>query len=249
MNYYDVVVVGAGGAGLRAAIEASLDPTIRVAVVSKVYPTRSHTGAAQGGINAALGNVIPDDSPASHAFDTIKGSDFLADQEAVFFMCENAPEIIYELDRWGVPFSRLPDGRIAQRPFGGASFPRTVFSADRTGHVILHTLFEQALARENIHFYNEYFLLDILHDGNRVKGVALYDIKNGEVLNLRAKAVILATGRFCPHLLEEKHQRHRQYGGRSGSRIKGRTFSKGHGVYPVSSHGLGKDGDTALGSL
>jgi Succinate dehydrogenase/fumarate reductase, flavoprotein subunit len=197
MNYYDVVVVGAGGAGLRAAIEASLDPTIRVAVVSKVYPTRSHTGAAQGGINAALGNIIPDDSPASHAYDTIKGSDFLADQEAVFFMCENAPEIIYELDRWGVPFSRLPDGRIAQRPFGGASFPRTVFSADRTGHVILHTLFEQALARENIHFYNEYFLLDIIHDGNRIKGVALYDIKNGEVVNLRAKAVILATGGFA----------------------------------------------------
>jgi len=192
-----VVIVGAGGAGLRAAIEASMDPNIRVAVISKVYPTRSHTGAAQGGINASLGNVIPEDSPESHAFDTIKGSDFLADQDAVFFMCENAPDIIYELDRWGVPFSRLPDGRIAQRPFGGASFPRTVFSADRTGHVILHTLFEQALARDNIDFYNEYFLLDIIHNGVRVKGVSVYDIKNGEVLNIEAKAVILATGGFA----------------------------------------------------
>jgi len=192
-----VVIVGAGGAGLRAAIEASMDPNMRVAVISKVYPTRSHTGAAQGGINASLGNVIPEDSPESHAFDTIKGSDFLADQDAVFFMCENAPDIIYELDRWGVPFSRLPDGRIAQRPFGGASFPRTVFSADRTGHVILHTLFEQALARDNIDFYNEYFLLDIIHNGVRVKGVSVYDIKNGEVLNIEAKAVILATGGFA----------------------------------------------------
>ncbi|WP_448587822.1 FAD-dependent oxidoreductase [Thermocrinis sp.] len=197
MAKYDVVIIGAGGAGLRAAIEASMDPKVKVALISKVYPTRSHTGAAQGGINASLGNIVPDDSPTSHAFDTIKGSDFLADQDAVFFMCENAPDIIYELDRWGVPFSRLPDGRIAQRPFGGASFPRTVYSADRTGHVILHTLFEQALARENIDFYNEYFLLDIIHDGVRVKGVSVYDIKNGEVLNLQAKAVVLATGGFA----------------------------------------------------
>jgi NADH-dependent fumarate reductase subunit A len=164
-------------------------------------------------------------------------------------MCENAPEIIYELDRWGVPFSRLPDGRIAQRPFGGASFPRTVFSADRTGHVILHTLFEQALARENIHFYNEYFLLDLLHDGNRVKGVALYDIKNGEVVNLRAKAVILATGGFARIYWKRSTNAIGNTGDGVAACIKGRAFSKGHGVYPVSSHGLGKDGDPALGSL
>ncbi|MFN3263854.1 MAG: FAD-binding protein, partial [Aquificaceae bacterium] len=165
--------------------------------VSKVYPTRSHTGAAQGGLNAALGNAIPQDSPEAHAFDTIKGSDFLADQDAVYFMCRNAPDVVYELDRWGVPFSRMEDGRIAQRPFGGASFPRTVYSADRTGHVLLHTLFEQALARENIDFFNEFFLLDLIHNGQRVKGVSLYDIKNGEVVNLRAKAVVLATGGFA----------------------------------------------------
>ncbi|MEZ0360367.1 MAG: FAD-dependent oxidoreductase [Hydrogenobacter sp.] len=197
MKAYDVVIVGAGGAGLRTAIECARDTNIKVAVVSKVYPTRSHTGAAQGGVNAALGNVIKDDSPQMHAYDTIKGSDFLADQDAVFFMCENAPDVIYELDRWGVPFSRLPDGRIAQRPFGGASFPRTVYSADRTGHVLLHTLFEQALSKENIDFYNEFFLIDILHNGQRVKGVSLYDIKNGEVLTLGAKAVVIATGGFA----------------------------------------------------
>ncbi len=197
MRSYDVIVVGAGGAGLRTAIECARDSSIRVAVVSKVYPTRSHTGAAQGGLNAALGNAVPQDSPEAHAFDTIKGSDFLADQDAVYFMCRHAPEVVYELDRWGVPFSRMEDGRIAQRPFGGASFPRTVYSADRTGHVLLHTLFEQALARENIDFFNEFFLLDLIHDGQRVKGVSLYDIKNGEVVNLKAKAVVLATGGFA----------------------------------------------------
>ncbi len=197
MRSYDVVVIGAGGAGLRTAIECARDPSIRVAVVSKVYPTRSHTGAAQGGLNAALGNAVPQDSPEAHAFDTIKGSDFLADQDAVYFMCKHAPEVVHELDRWGVPFSRMEDGRIAQRPFGGASFPRTVYSADRTGHVLLHTLFEQALARENIDFFNEFFLLDLIHNGQRVKGVSLYDIKNGEVVNLKAKAVVLATGGFA----------------------------------------------------
>ncbi len=197
LKRYDAVVVGGGGAGLRTAIEIARDPNIRVALVSKVYPTRSHTGAAQGGMNAALGNVVPEDSPEAHAYDTIKGSDFLADQDAVFFMTENAPDIVYELDRWGVPFSRLPDGRIAQRPFGGASFPRTVYAADKTGHALLHTLFEQALSKDNIDFYNEFFLLDLIHDGERVKGVSVYDIKNGEVVTLVAKAVVLATGGFA----------------------------------------------------
>jgi NADH-dependent fumarate reductase subunit A len=197
MKSYDVVIVGAGGAGLRTAIECARDPSIKVAVVSKVYPTRSHTGAAQGGLNASLGNAMPQDTPEAHAFDTIKGADFLADQEAVYFMCKHAPEVVYELDRWGVPFSRMEDGRIAQRPFGGASFPRTVYSADRTGHVLLHTLFEQALAKDNIDFFNEFFLLDLIHNGQRVKGVVIYDIRNGEVVNLKAKAVVFATGGFA----------------------------------------------------
>ncbi len=197
MRNYDVVIVGGGGAGLRCAIEVAKDPQLKVALVSKVYPTRSHTGAAQGGMNAALGVAIPDDSPETHAFDTIKGSDYLADQDAVFFMTQNAPDIIYELDRWGVPFSRTEEGKIAQRPFGGASFPRTVFAADKTGHVLLHTLFEQALSKENIDFYNEFFLLELIHDGERVKGVSIYDIKEGEVITLNCKAVILATGGFA----------------------------------------------------
>ena len=194
---YDVVVVGGGGAGLMTAIEVAENRSIKVAVVSKVYPTRSHTGAAQGGLNAALGHVRSEDSPDMHAYDTIKGADFLADQEAVFFMCEQAPEIIYRLDRWGVPFSRLEDGRIAQRPFGGASFPRTVYSADKTGHVILHTLFEQALSKDNIDFFNEHFLLDIVTEKDEAKGVVTLDIRSGEINLLLARVVVLATGGFA----------------------------------------------------
>jgi len=194
---YDVVVIGGGGAGLMTAIEVSDNKSVRVAIVSKVYPTRSHTGAAQGGLNAALGHVRPEDNPEMHAYDTIKGADFLADQEAVFFMCERAPEVIYRLDRWGVPFSRLEDGRIAQRPFGGASFPRTVYSADKTGHVILHTLFEQALSRDNIDFFNEHFLLDLIVEEDGVKGVVTLDIREGEVNLLLSRVVVMATGGFA----------------------------------------------------
>ena len=194
---YDVVIVGAGGAGLMTAIEIAKDRSLNIAVISKVYPTRSHTGAAQGGLNAALGHVKPEDSPEAHAYDTVKGADFLADQSAVLFMCKKAPDIIYELDRWGVPFSRLEDGRIAQRPFGGASFPRTVYSADKTGHVILHTLFEQALSKENIEFFNEYFLLDIIQEVGKAKGVIALNIKEGRVEVFFSRVVILATGGFA----------------------------------------------------
>lgn len=197
MLKYDIVVIGGGGAGLMAAIEASKSKDCKIAVVSKVFPTRSHTGAAQGGLNASLCVVDTNDSPEKHAFDTIKGSDFLADQKAVEFMCKNAPDVIYELDRMGVPFSRTKDGKIAQRPFGGASFPRTVYSADRTGHVLLHTLFEQAMSKENIDFFNEFFLLDIDIDNDKVVGVELLNIKSSDVVYIRSKVVILAGGGFA----------------------------------------------------
>ncbi len=192
MIQFDILIVGAGGAGLYAALETSKRKGLSVAVLSKVYPTRSHTGAAQGGVNAALGNVAPD-SPEKHAYDTVKGSDFLADQDAVELMCEMAPKIIREMEHMGLPFSRLKDGRIAQRPFGGASFPRTCYAADKTGHVMLQTLYEQCL-KNGVKFLNEWFLLSVLHNGERVSGVVAMDLRTGEIHGIRAKAVILATG-------------------------------------------------------
>jgi len=192
MLAYDIVIVGAGGGGLYAALETSRKKGLKVAVLSKVYPTRSHTGAAQGGINAALGNVAPD-SPEKHAYDTVKGSDFLADQDAVELMCEMAPKVIREMEHMGLPFSRLPDGRIAQRPFGGASFPRTCYAADKTGHVMLQTLYEQCL-RFGVEFLNEWFALSVVHNGERVAGLTAINLRTGEVVGIRAKAVILATG-------------------------------------------------------
>ena len=196
MLNYDVLVVGAGGAGLMAALEASKHKDVKVGVVTKVYPTRSHTGAAQGGINAALANVDPSDSPEVHAFDTVKGSDYLGDQDAIEFMCNEAPKRIYELEHLGVPFSRLPDGRIAQRPFGGAGFPRTAYAADKTGHVILHTLYEQCL-KNDVEFLNEWFVKELIVDNNEVKGVIAIDIRNGEVHAIKTKAVIFATGGYA----------------------------------------------------
>lgn len=196
MLSYDVLIVGAGGAGLMAALEASKAKDLKVAVVTKVYPTRSHTGAAQGGINAALANFDPSDSPEVHTFDTVKGSDYLGDQDAIEFMCNEAPKRIYELEHLGVPFSRLPDGRIAQRPFGGAGFPRTCYAADKTGHVILHTLYEQCL-KNDVEFLNEWFVTELIIDNNEVKGVIAIDIRSGEVHAIKAKAVIFATGGYA----------------------------------------------------
>jgi len=192
---FDVVIVGAGLSGLRAGLELSTQ--WHTAVISKVYPVRSHSGAAQGGINAALGNleIGKDDTPKRHAFDTIKGSDYLADQDVVMFMCEEAPKIVVEFESMGAPFSRLESGLIAQRPFGGAGFPRTCYAGDRTGHALLHTLNEQSV-REGVTFFDEYFLIDLIKVRDQVVGLISLDITKGELVIFRAPYVILATGGF-----------------------------------------------------
>jgi len=192
---FDVVVVGAGLSGLRAALE--LTEHWRVAVVSKVYPVRSHSGAAQGGINAALGNTDAgkEDTPEKHAYDTVYGSDYLADQDAVSFMCNEAPKIVVEFESMGAPFSRLDSGLIAQRPFGGAGFPRTCYAADRTGHVLLHTLYEQC-THKDVQFFNEHYLIDINRVENQVTGILALDLNTGDLITFRAGYVILATGGF-----------------------------------------------------
>ena len=196
---FRAVVVGGGGAGLRAALELA-DNGARVAVVSKLFPTRSHTVAAQGGIAATLGNVTPDHW-RWHAYDTVKGSDYLGDQDAVEYMCREAPAAVYELERWGMPFSRLDDGRIYQRPFGGQTqnyggplASRTCAAADRTGHAMLHTLYQQNL-RAKTHFFDEFYAVDLVRasDG-RVAGVLALEMESGEPILFQADAVILATG-------------------------------------------------------
>jgi succinate dehydrogenase/fumarate reductase flavoprotein subunit len=193
MLEHDVIIVGGGLAGLRAAIEASA--LIDTAVISRVHPLRSHTKAAQGGINAALGNAEKgrDDTPDKHAFDTIKGSDFLADQDAAELMTRMAPECIFEFDHWGCAFSRTDEGKIAQRPFGGAGFPRTCYGADRTGLYLLQTVYEQSMKR-NIKEYQEYFVTSLITDEASCKGVIALNIRTGELVPIAAKATILATG-------------------------------------------------------
>lgn len=191
MLEHEVVVVGAGLAGMRAAIEAHRNGA-DVAIVSKLHPVRSHSGAAQGGINAALGNAEADE-PSNHTFDTVKGADYIGDQDAIEAMCNDAPRNIYELEHMGCVFTRNDKGQIAQRPFGGASFPRTCFAADITGHVILHTLYEQVL-KANITVYEEWFVTDLVVEDGRVQGVIAWDIVRGGLQVVGARAVILATG-------------------------------------------------------
>jgi succinate dehydrogenase / fumarate reductase flavoprotein subunit len=194
---FDAVIVGAGGARLRAALE--LGQAGSVAVLSKLYPTRSHTGAAQGGIGAALGNV-EEDLWEWHMFDTVKGGDYLTDQNAANVLAREAIETVYELEHWGLPFDRTPDGKTAQRPFGGHTHRfgqgpvrRSCYAADRTGHMILQTLYQQCIGR-NVQFFDEYHVLDLLIQDGVACGVITYQILSGEIHTFRAKAVLFATG-------------------------------------------------------
>ncbi|HEU4527218.1 MAG TPA: succinate dehydrogenase flavoprotein subunit [Actinomycetota bacterium] len=194
---YDAVIVGAGGAGLAAAIDAA--ENVRTAVISKIYPTRSHTGTAQGGVCAALANV-EEDYPEWHAFDTVKGGDYLVDQPEALLMCEDAVDTIYQLEHWGLPFNRTPDGKIDQRRFGGhtrnhgeAPVKRACYAADRTGHMILQTLYQQCVKR-NVRFFNEFYVLDQVMTDGRCSGVVAYELATGELHVFRAKAVLYATG-------------------------------------------------------
>jgi len=176
---------------MRAAIEA-FDTGADVAMLSKIHPVRSHSGAAEGGINAALGNASEDD-PEKHAFDTVKGSDYLGDQDAIEILCTEAPDDVYQLEHWGAVFSRTPDGRIAQRPFGAAGEPRTAYAADITGHVLIHVLYEQVLKRD-IPTYEEYFAWKLVVDDERCQGVIAWDLLHGGLMSIGAKTVVLATG-------------------------------------------------------
>jgi succinate dehydrogenase / fumarate reductase flavoprotein subunit len=194
---YDVLVVGAGGAGLMAALYASKSAS--TAVITKLYPTRSHTGTAQGGVGAALGNE-GEDHPEWHTYDTVKGSDYLGDQDAIEFMCQEAVQTVYELEHMGLPFSRTPEGRIAQRPFGGHTnnvtgkpVPRACYAADRTGHMILQTLYQQCI-KNNVTFYDEFEVLDLLIVNGAAAGVVALEILTGKMHVFHAKSVIFATG-------------------------------------------------------
>ncbi|MCK5428944.1 MAG: FAD-dependent oxidoreductase, partial [Anaerolineales bacterium] len=196
-HQFDVVVVGAGGAGLMAALYASR--TANTAVLSKLYPTRSHTGTAQGGVGAALGSE-EEDHPDWHTYDTVKGSDYLGDQDAIEFLCNEAIEAVYELEHMGLPFSRTPEGRIAQRPFGGHTnnitgkpVTRACYAADRTGHMILQTLYQQCV-KQRVTFFNEFQVLDLIIEEGLARGVVALEITTGELHVFHAKAVLFATG-------------------------------------------------------
>jgi succinate dehydrogenase / fumarate reductase flavoprotein subunit len=188
---HDVLVIGAGCAGMRAAIEA-FDAGSNVALLSKIHPTRSHSGAAEGGINAALGNAS-EDNPELHTFDTVKGADYLGDQDAIEILCTEGPRDVYELENWGAVFSRTEDGRIAQRPFGAAGAPRTAYAADITGHVLIQVLYEQVVRRK-IPVYEEYFAWKLVEDDGRCVGVLAWDLLHGGLRAISAKTTILATG-------------------------------------------------------
>ncbi|UCG71220.1 MAG: FAD-binding protein, partial [Thermoplasmata archaeon] len=196
MHRHDVIIIGGGLTGLRAAYEV-ITSDLNVALISKVHPLRSHSVAAQGGINAALGNITEAglDSWENHAYDTVKGSDYLADQDAVDIVCKDAPRAVIELEHMGTVFSRLENGKIAQRPFGGAGFPRTCYAADRAGHNLLHTLYEQVRAKK-LKVYEEFFLSSLVVNNGKCVGCTAINITDGTLHGFESKAALLATGGY-----------------------------------------------------
>src|SRR5258706_764141 len=197
---FDVVVVGAGGAGLRATLECAARG-LKTACITKVFPTRSHTVAAQGGVAASLGNM-GEDNWRWHMYDTVKGSDWLGDQDSIEYLCRNAPEAVYELEHFGMPFSRTEERKIYQRAFGGmtanygqAIVQRTCAAADRTGHAMLHTLYGQCVKHE-VNFFIEYFALDLIMDDGACRGVMAWNLDDGSIHRFRAHKVIMATGGY-----------------------------------------------------
>ena len=237
---YDVVIVGAGGAGMRAALESG--QRARTAVLTKLYPTRSHTGAAQGGMCAALANV-EEDNWEWHTFDTVKGGDYLVDQDAAEVMCKEAIDAVLDLEKMGLPFNRTPEGRIDQRRFGGhtrnhgeAAVRRSCYAADRTGHMILQTLYQNCV-KHGVEFYNEFYVLDLLltevdRRDVRTAGVVAYELATGELHVFQAKSVVFATGGFGK-VFKTTSNAHTLTGDGMGDRLPQGPAAGGHGVLPV----------------
>ena len=229
---FDGVIVGGGGAGMRAALQLA-QSGYKTAVISKVFPTRSHTVSAQGGITCAIASADPDDDWRWHMYDTVKGSDYIGDQDAIEYMCSVGPEAIFELEHMGLPFSRTEEGRIYQRPFGGQSknfgeggqAARTCAAADRTGHALLHTLYQNNIKNETV-FFNEWFAVDLVkNQDGAVVGVIAICIETGETVYVKSKATVFATGR-CGSNLCIDYQRPHQYRGRHGHGAEGRCAAQ-----------------------